>query len=272
MSAGSTERNIHPIRASGAAAIVPAAASELGYGARFLGKHGWRVLLAFVGILIPLAGFATLVDELREGGGFFFDQPIQLALHQMVTPGVDAFFVLMSKLGYQFGVVPIDVGLLGFLVWRRRYRDGLFFGLSIIGALILNLAAKNYFGRVRPDLWTSIAPEVSFSFPSGHAMASVALGVAVMVLLWTTRWRWWAIAGASLFIVLVGVSRIYLGVHFPSDILAGWSAGTAWVLLMHQVVAGHAPTPPAGGKAPANPDMIAGAGMAKAAKSSSAAT
>ncbi|CAN5230304.1 phosphatase PAP2 family protein [soil metagenome] len=272
MPAGSSQRDTRAPRPSDRTTIVPAAASQLGYGARFLGKHGWRIVLAFIGILIPLAGFASLVDELREGGGFFFDLPIQLALHRWATPGSDAFFGLMSKLGYQYGVVPIDLGLLGFLVWRRRYRDGLFFGLSIIGALILNLAAKNYFGRVRPDLWTSIAPEVSFSFPSGHAMASVALGVAVMVLLWTTRWRWWAIAGASLFVVLVGLSRIYLGVHFPSDILAGWTAGTAWVLLMRQVVAGKAPTPPGSGKAAANPDTLACSDTAKAASASTAAS
>ena len=254
--------------ADGAAQVVPAAAKQVSYGARFLGKHGWRVLLAFVGILIPLAGFASLVDELREGGVFFFDLPIQVALHRLATPGVDAFFVAMSRLGYQWGVVPVDALLLYFLVWKRRYRDGLFFGLSIVGSLVLNMAAKNYFARGRPDLWAVISPEMSFSFPSGHAMASVTLGVAVVLLLWNTRWRWWALAGAALFILLVGMSRVYLGVHYPSDILAGWTAGSAWVLLMHQVVAGHAQAPPSTGKAAAKPDLISRSDTAKAAKAS----
>ena len=257
--------------ADSAASVVPAAANQLGYGARFLGKHGWRILLAFVGILLPLLFFASLVGELREGTGFFFDQPIQVALHKLATPGVDAFFVAMSKLGYQWGVVPVDALLLLFLAWKRRYRDGLFFGLSVVGSLVLNMAAKNYFARGRPDLWASIAPETSFSFPSGHAMASVTLGAAVIMLAWNTRGRWWVFAAATLFVVLVGTSRVYLGVHFPSDILAGWTAGTAWVLFVHQAVAGHAPAPPSTGKAAAAPDMIARSGTAKAAQASGAA-
>ena len=257
--------------ADSAATVVPAAANQIGYGARFLGKHGWRIALAFVGILLPLLFFASLVDELREGTGFFFDMPIQVALHKLATPGVDAFFVALSKLGYQWGVVPVDALLLCLLVWKRRYRDGLFFGLSVIGSLVLNMAAKNHFARGRPGLWASIAPEMSFSFPSGHAMASVTLGVAVILLAWNSRWRWWVFAASALFVVLVGMSRVYLGVHFPSDILAGWTAGTAWVFLMHQAVAGHAPAPPSTGKAAANPDMIARSDTAKAAKASGAA-
>ena len=257
--------------ADGAAAVIPAAANQLGYGVRFLGKHGWRILLAFVSILLPLLLFASLVGELREGTGFFFDLPIQVALHKLASPAVDAFFVAMSKLGYQWGVVPVDALLLGLLVWKRRYRDGLFFGLSIIGSLVLNMAAKNHFARGRPDLWASIAPEMSFSFPSGHAMASVTLGVAVILLAWNTRWRWWVFTASVVFVVLVGTSRVYLGVHFPSDILAGWTAGTAWVLLMHHAVAGHAPAPPSTGKAAGNPDMIARSDTAKTAKAGGAA-
>lgn len=248
------------------AKVVATAASELGYGARFLRWHGWRLLLGFVAILLPLLAFGGLAGELREDGGFFFDMPVLVALHKLATPGVDAFFVGMSKLGYQWGVIPADVLILYALVWQRRYRDGLFFGLSVIGSLVINLAAKNHFARTRPDLWTPISPEMTFSFPSGHAMGSMTLGVALVLLLWNTRWRWWALAGMTSFVALVGTSRIYLGVHFPSDILAGWSAAAAWVFAMHWAVAGHAPPPPKGGKAPAKPDLIARSATAKKAK------
>ena len=240
-----------------ARAVAKVAVSEASYGLRFLRDHGWRVLLVFVGLLLPLLGFAGLVGELQEGDQFFFDAPFMLALHQLATPDSDAFFVLMSQLGYMWGVVPLDVLVLLWLVLRRRYRDGLFFGLAVVGSLLLNLAAKNHFARVRPDLWLSLAPEATFSFPSGHAMGSMTLGVALTLLFWSTRWRWMVFVLAGLFVVLVGMSRIYLGVHYPSDILAGWAAGTAWVVAMYQLVVSQAPPPPKTAAAAAAHDLIA---------------
>lgn len=241
-------------------------ASEVRYGARFLHGHGWRVLLVFLGLLAPLLVFAGMVGELQEKETFFFDQPVMLALHQMASPGIDAFFVFISKLGYQWGVIPVDVGVLGWLIVRRRHRDGLFFGLAVVGSLLLNLMAKNQFGRIRPDLWITLAPETTYSFPSGHAMGSVTLGVALILLFWASRWRWWVFVAASVFVVLVGLSRIYLGVHYPSDILAGWMAGTAWVIAMYQLVAGRAPPPPSTPTGPPGKDSIVAAKVRSEAK------
>jgi undecaprenyl-diphosphatase len=218
--------------------------SEAGYGLRFLRRHGWRVLLIFVGVLLPMLVFAALVDELRESEVFFFDAPILLAVHGMATPAMDRFAVLMSKLGYLWGVVPLDIGIFAWLAWRRRFRDGLFFGLAVLGSMTLDLVAKFHFARVRPSLWLSLAPENTFSFPSGHAMGSATLAVALILLVWPTRWGWLTLIGSSLFVVLVGLSRVYLGVHYPSDILAGWMAGTAWVVAIYQLVAHRAPRPP----------------------------
>jgi undecaprenyl-diphosphatase len=235
---------------------VAATGTELKYGLRFVSRESWRILIAFLAILVPLSGFASLAEELREGEGFFFDQPILLALHQLATPGVDFFFVWMSKLGYQYGVLPLDVAIAAWLVWKRRYRDALFFVLAVVGSLLVNLGAKNHFTRLRPDLWAPIAPEMSFSFPSGHAMGSMTLGAALALLAWPTRARWWVFAGAAAFVLLVGMSRVYLGVHYPSDILAGWTAASAWVLAMHWLVAARAPPPPSPAAAPAKPDAI----------------
>ena len=240
-----------------AAQLLPTAKAELGYGARFLSRESLRLLGAFLLIMLPLAGFAGLVEELREDGGFFFDQPLLLALHQLATPRIDAFFVSVSKLGYQGGVLPADVCILAWLAWRRRFRDGLFFGLSVVGSLLVNLAVKAHFTRFRPDLWASISPEMTYSFPSGHAMGSATLATAVVLLLWQTRWRWWALAAGLVFVLLVGMSRVYLGVHYPSDILAGWTAAIAWVLAMHWLVASRAPPPPSPASAPARHDAIA---------------
>src|SRR5688572_22827697 len=90
-----------------ASQVAAATGAEVRYGLRFVSREAWRILFAFLGVVLPLLGFAALVDELREGGMLFFDQPLMLALHKLATPGVDAFFVVISKIGYTWGVVPI---------------------------------------------------------------------------------------------------------------------------------------------------------------------
>jgi membrane-associated phospholipid phosphatase len=217
---------------------------ELRYGLRFLRKHAWRIVLWFVGLLLPLWGFASLVGELHEKKGFPFDAPVLNMLHALGTPTLDRFFSLTSKLGYLWGVVPLDLMVLLWLALRRRFRDGLFFGIAVAGSAVLNIVAKHHFARLRPDLWLPLAPETTYSFPSGHAMASTTLGMALIILCWPTRWRWPITVASLLFVLLVGASRVYLGVHYPSDILAGWSASIAWVFGMYLLVDRNAPPPP----------------------------
>lgn len=230
--------------ASRAATAARVVGDATGYGLRFLRMHIWRMALWFFCLLLPLWGFAALVGEVHEKEVFAFDAPILNLLHAQATPSIDRFFVLTSRLGYLWGVVPVDAIILVLLVVRRRFRDGLFLGISVIGSAILNIVAKNYFSRMRPDLWVSIRPETTYSFPSGHAMGSATLGMAVIILCWPTRWRWPLLAVCVLAVLLVGVSRVYLGVHYPSDILAGWTAAIAWTVGMYLLVDQKAPAPP----------------------------
>jgi undecaprenyl-diphosphatase len=224
------------------AQAVEATGAQLGYIARFMQSYGGRLALLFLGLLLPLYLFASLVTEVREDGILPFDQPIMLWLHQLATPQVDAFFVAVSQLGTSWGVIPFDILLFAFLMLRKRYREGLFFALAVGGSELLNLAAKQHFARIRPDFWVSVAPETTYSFPSGHAMGSATLAAALVVLCWRTRFHWPAVTLAPAFALMVGLSRIYLGVHFPSDILAGFAAGVAWVIAMQSLVA-RAPKP-----------------------------
>jgi undecaprenyl-diphosphatase len=227
-----------------ARAVTRVMADAIGYGLGFLRKHGWRMALWFFCLLLPLWGFAALVGEYHEKAVFPFDAPILNGLHHWATPRLDRFFILMTRLGYVRGVVPVDVMLLLFLTFRRRFRDGLFFGIAVSGSAILNIAAKNYFARARPDLWVSLMPETTYSFPSGHAMGSITLAFATILLCWPTRWRWPVVFGALVFVLLVGISRVYLGVHYPSDILAGWTAALAWTMGMYLLVDQKASPPP----------------------------
>jgi membrane-associated phospholipid phosphatase len=209
---------------------------ELRFGVQFMRLRLLRLLLLFVGLLLPLWGFAELADEVREREPFPFDEPILQFAHTLAGEGLDRVFVFFSAAGYQYGVVPFDIVLIIVLAWRRNMREGLFAGISIIGSALLNLSAKAFFARGRPSLWASIAPETTFSFPSGHAMGSATLAWVLVLLAWRTPWRWPVVITAAGFVVAVAFSRVYLGVHYPSDILAGWAAASVWTASVYLLV------------------------------------
>ena len=242
------------------AEAVHVAGDQLHYVLRFLRKNGGLLALLFFCLLLPLWGFAALVGEVHEKEGFALDVPGLKFLHGLASPALDRFFVVMSNLGYAWGLVPVEVGVLLGLVVTRRFRSVAFFTVSIAGSGLLNLVAKNYFARTRPSLWLSIMPETTYSFPSGHAMGSATLGVVLTLLCWRTRWRWLVASAMGAFVALVSLSRVYLGVHYPSDILAGWTASTAWVVGSYVLIQRRAPSAPLG----ASGNDTVGDGAAKA--------
>jgi len=211
-------------------------ATEARYAVGVVARHWPTLLILFTCVLLPLWGFAEIADEVHEQEQFVFDDRLLLWMHARSSPALDGTFLFLSAFGYASGVVLIDAGLMGWLAWRRRWRDGLFFFLAVAGSALLNLAVKPLYARSRPGWWPSIAPEETFGFPSGHGMGSETLGLAVILLCWPTRWRWLAMGIVVPLVVLIGASRVYLGVHFPSDILGGWAAACAWVLGIYVLV------------------------------------
>src|SRR5688572_32808066 len=97
---------------------------EARFGAAFLRKYGRRLLLLFVGLLLPLWGFAELADEVREGEPFEFDEPVLQFAHGLANAGFDRAFVLISALGYECFVVPFDISLVLLLAVKRLAREG----------------------------------------------------------------------------------------------------------------------------------------------------
>ena len=210
--------------------------AEARFGRAFLRKYGWRLFLLLVGLMLPLWGFAELADEVREGEPFEFDEPILYFAHDLANAGFDRGFLLFSALGYQWGVVPFDIVLVAALALKRRAREALFAALALAGSALQNLGTKQLYARERPSQWESISPEHTFSFPSGHAMGSMTLAWVCVLLAWRTRWRWPVLAAVGAFTLIVGLSRVYLGVHYPSDILAGWTAASVWTAAVFLVV------------------------------------
>lgn len=192
--------------------------------------HVRTLLLVLAGVVVPAVGLALLAEDVWTHEGFAWDRPIQRWAHAHASSTLDAWMVAASRAGYGWGLVPLCALGLALLLARGRHRSAAFLGVSVLGAFALDLLGKIVFQRIRPDLWTSPAPESSYSFPSGHATFSAAVAAAVLLLAWRTRWRWVCAVAGALFALVVGYSRVYLGVHYPSDIVAGWALSVGWVV------------------------------------------
>lgn len=193
-------------------------------------QHWWGLALLFVGLWLPMWGFSEIADEVHESDIIPFDEPILLWSQSIASPALDRFFVVVSDLGYLWFLVPANLVLVAGLALARRPRHSVFAAVALGGSALLNLAAKLIYSRERPALWESIIEETSWSFPSGHAMGAMTFAVVVLLLCWHTRARVLVAVAGLVFAVLVGYSRVYLGVHFPSDILAGWAAASVWAV------------------------------------------
>lgn len=196
----------------------------------------WYLLLSFMAVTVLVAGFVHLTDEVIEGSTLHLDQAVLLGIHQVHSPWLDALVASTTDIGGLIGVVILTLLAVGLLCLARKYRAVVQLLIGVGGAGLMNVLLKNMFERARPDLWQWLVHESSYSFPSGHAMASSALAMSVVLILWHTRWRWGAVAAAALYTVYVGLTRLYLGVHYPSDISAAWIISAAWVVLASMVI------------------------------------
>lgn len=189
----------------------------------------FRYLKPLAYLFLALCLFLSLAEDIVEKERLSFDLPIQLFLHGHATPTLDSVMLGFSYAGSAYALVPLNILTFVLLIRSRRKGDAMFFAMAVTGAALINYVAKLGFARARPSLWISISPEVTYSFPSGHAMNSLAVAAALIVLNWRSKWRGPIIVFALLAVIGIGLSRAYLGVHYPSDILAGWAASTAWV-------------------------------------------
>ena len=190
-------------------------------------RHAW---LWVMGLLVPVGIFALLAHYRLGKEPGLIELAAMDSVHAWSGPCMDAAIVWVSHLGYSHGVVPFDILFVAALLLRRQWREGLFALVALGGSLWLNGVLKAAFAEPRPDLWEPLWRYSGYSFPSGHAMGSMTLAWVVVLLAWRTRWRMPVLLAALAFAVLVGLSRVYLGVHYPSDILAGWAAASTWTV------------------------------------------
>jgi undecaprenyl-diphosphatase len=164
-----------------------------------------------------------IMEAMRENGAPFGPAWLADAMRDMTALGSAAVLMLLSLM------------IVGYLWLSQRRRMAIFVIAAVAGGQLLNFALKNAFHRARPASTLHLVNVASSSFPSGHAMAASIFYLTMGALLTRTakrrREKAYLLAAALLCTTLVGFSRVYLGVHYPSDVLAGCAAGTAWAVL-----------------------------------------
>lgn len=207
----------------------------------WLGGHELGVLLAVGGIAAGIWTFALLADEVMEGGTQAFDRKLLLAMRHprdlapIGPPAVQDAARDTTALGGVVILGLVTAITAGFLALDGKGRMAVFVLGSVLGGLAASTLLKDLFHRARPDIVPHAVYVATTSFPSGHSMLSAATYLTLGALLARShqrrRFKAYFLLLAALLTALVGVSRVYLGVHWPTDVLAGWTAGAVWALL-----------------------------------------
>lgn len=209
-------------------------------------------LLSLPALLLGIAGlgvflFLVIADEVSEGEIYDIDRRLFLLLRNPADPSdpigpawLQEAAVELTALG-GVTLITITVAVIaGFLLAARRFGPALYLVGSVATGTMLSQTLKSFYGRPRPDLAEHLDVIHTASFPSGHALVTtvcyLTLGAMIMGLVESKRVRAYVLFIAVAVSVSVGISRVYLGVHWPSDVAAGWALGTAWAALTFLVL------------------------------------
>ena len=207
----------------------------------WLGVHEKMVLVALASVVAGVWGFALLADEVLEGGTQAFDQKLLLAFRDGAThaplgpPSVQEAARDITALGSVAVLTLVTAIAAGFLALDGKKHMALFLLGCILGGVAAGTILKDVFHRPRPDLVPISVYVSGASFPSGHSMMSAVTYLTLGALLARSherkRVKAYFLLVAMFLTLMVGVTRVYLGVHWPTDVLAGWTAGAVWALL-----------------------------------------
>jgi len=200
------------------------------------------LLVGALTLVLLVLTFARLSDLVIEGDTRQFDEQVLASLRDPRNPSqpigprwLEGAALDITALGSGFVLGLVVFAIVGFLLLQGTYRTALFVLVATTGGSLLNTGLKEVFQRPRPEVVPHLREVMSLSFPSGHAMTSAAvyltLGALLMRITERRLTKLYCMAIAMLLTALVGTSRVYLGVHYPTDVLAGWLAGMSWALL-----------------------------------------
>lgn len=195
--------------------------------------RGLRISLFAIVVLAPVVGFVLLAWALVAGKTDAIDLAIEHFVSQLASRPADAIMKTATFIGGYTFVVPV-VALVAVTAWARRHRRAaVILVLDALAVIGTNLALKYAFARARPTVFSKIALPATFSFPSGHSMAAMGIWAFVAVVvseLFPALRRPILVAGGVL-VIAIGMSRIYLGVHWPVDVLGAYLAGAPFLLV-----------------------------------------
>ena len=176
--------------------------------------------------------FAEIANEVLKKETQAFDQSTLLALRRLHTPLLNQVMIGVTSVGEPSVLLIVALSLGIWLLLKRRRPEAIIVGAAAIGALGLNYWIKELFRRARPPLWEHVISVTQYSFPSGHAMMSMVMYGLSGYLLATRfpRWQGLIYSLSILLILAIGFSRLYLGVHWPTDVAAGYAAGLVWLM------------------------------------------
>lgn len=191
------------------------------------------LILGFVTLAGCLFLLGTLAEAIRGDERVALDAVASPFLHALASPGLDTVMWSATFVGSNPFLIVLCVVATALLLRRDRPGSALFLDIATGGSLLLNELMKQFFQRPRPQLpWSQVTTD--FSFPSGHTMNSTAVYVALAVIVWSLAGRrrgGMALAAAIALATLIGISRIYLGYHYFSDVVGGALASISWLLI-----------------------------------------
>lgn len=195
-------------------------------------ESGFLFLGALLIAATALFVFGWLAEEMFEGDTQQFDTVVRNAVHQLATPGLTGPMQIVSFAGSVAALTVMCLLAICVSLYFRRPRTAALLTITMLGAAVLDVTLKYAFHRPRPVAFLGITPS-SYSFPSGHALGALCFyGMLAAILAahtggWVAKFCVWM--AAVILIGIIGFSRIYLGVHYPSDVIAGYCAATVWV-------------------------------------------
>ena len=196
-----------------------------------------ELLLTSGALLAVLAGIVLgLADGATEGNGLAsIDPPVWQWMIDRRTPALTTLAIAVTNIGSTVSMAIIALTAVGYLWWRGRRSDAALVAVVAAGAGALVRLGKATVGRDRPPANLRLVVESNESFPSGHALASAAIIGVLLVVFIPAIGSHWVRAGvitvACLFMLAIGLSRTYLGVHWATDVIGGWVTGLAWLML-----------------------------------------
>ena len=199
-------------------------------------KNSWLIaLIALVGAVGLIILFALLTDAVFDKELTNPDQAFALWTYSLASPVLTGFLTIVTDIGSPLGTGILTAIAFGLLVWRKFYSLAWLVVIIVGGSAILDEVLKLIFRRTRPDLLLGGQHLSSYSFPSGHATGAICFFGFLIWLSWnhlkSPLLKWLAITGSIIMILLVGFSRIYLGVHYPTDVIGGYFSGGSWLII-----------------------------------------